>query len=399
MQEIYLVKVGELTLKGGNRNFFEKKLKTHVKLRLQGKPNKFTGTNGRFYLRIDSEYRKDAEQVLGTTFGIVGFSRCLAVAKNMEAIEEAAREIEGEFRRHGAGRRFKVEARRADKQFPLTSYELMARLGGVLLTANPELKVDVKTPEWKLNVEIRDKAFLYGPEAKGLGGLPVGSAGRGTLLLSGGIDSPVGGYLMAKRGLRLDAVYFHAYPYTSDEAKEKVVELARRLAPYLGGINLYVVPFTEPQLRIREKGPLNEATLLMRAAMVVVADHFAREREATCLVTGESLSQVASQTTESIGYTGSATDLPIFRPLIGFDKREVIELAREIGTYETSILPYEDCCTIVSPKNPVIKPDRQALQKSYQGLDIDDFLQTAVDNTERIYIPPREGILPEKEYL
>jgi len=396
---MYLVKIGEISLKGGNRSFFEKKLKTSVKFRLQGMPNKFTGKNGRFYLKIDSEYRKQAEEVLGTTFGIVAFSRCVAVNKNMEAIEEAAKEIEKLFRAKGAGNEFKVEARRADKQFPMTSYEIMAHLGGVLLEANPELKVNVKKPDWKLNVEIRDRVILYGPEARGLGGLPVGCAGRGTLLLSGGIDSPVAGYLMAKRGLKLDAVYFHAYPYTSDEAKEKVVELARRIAPYNGGINLFVVPFTDPQLRIREKGPVNEATLLMRAAMVKVAEMFTIDREAGCLVTGEALSQVASQTMQSIGYTGSATEFPIFRPLIGFDKEEVIEIAKKIDTFETSILPYEDCCTIFSPKSPVIKPDMEVLKASYERLEIDEFLKVAFENTERIYIPPKEGKLPNREYL
>ena len=399
MQELYLVKIGEIGLKGGNRAFFEQKLKTQVKLRLQGMPNQFLGKRGRFYLRIDRAHRGQAEAVLGTTFGIVAFTRCLATDKTREAIEEAAREIEGEFRRRAAGREFKVEARRADKGFPMGSYELAAHLGDLLLAHNPDLRVNVKTPNWKLQVEIRDRAYLYGPEARGLGGLPVGCAGRGGLLLSGGIDSPVAGYLMSKRGLKLDAIYFHAYPYTSDEAKQKVVELARRMAPYNGGINLFVVPFTNTQLRIRKRGPLNETTLLMRVAMVVVADRITRDRGGTCLVTGEALSQVASQTAESMGYTGSATDLPIFRPLIGFDKEEVITIAKRIETFETSILPYEDCCTLFSPKKPVIRPDGDRLRASYERLELHEELEEAIKDTERIYIPPWEGILPQREYL
>ena len=397
MKETYLVKIGEINLKGGNRRFFEKKLKTHIKFRLRGCPSTFTGRNGRFYLTIDPADRRQAETVLSTSFGVTSFSRCLKLPKDMDEINKAALELGKNFLDNGFGTRFKVEARRADKKFPMTSYELAAHLGGVLLDAYPELKVDVKTPEWKLNIEIRDMVILYGPAIPGPGGLPVGCAGKGTLLLSGGIDSPVAGYCMAKRGLKLDAVYFHAYPYTSNEAKEKVIELARILAPYCGGINLFIVPFTETQLQIREKAPVNEATLHMRAGMVKVGDLISRNREAGCLVTGEALSQVASQTVKSIGFTNSATDLPIFRPLIGMDKEEIIKIARKIGTFETSILPYEDCCTIFSPKHPVITPDIDKINESYSRIGLEAFLEKAAAEAERLYISPRDGKTPEIE--
>ncbi len=394
MEEIYLVKIGEISLKGRNKRFFERKLKDHIKFRLRGFPSKFTGQNGRFYLTIDSEHGEKAREVLATSFGVTSFSRCLSISKEMEDIDKAALKLGKQFLEAGAGTRFKVEARRADKKFHMSSYELAAHLGGVLLDAFDELSVDVRTPEWKLNIEIRDRTILYGPPVPGPGGLPVGCAGKGTLLLSGGIDSPVAGYLMAKRGLKLDAVYFHAYPYTSDEAKEKVIELASIMAPYCGGINLFIIPFTESQIRIKEAGPENEGTLLMRAGMVKVAEMIAVDRESACLVTGESLSQVASQTTKSIGYTNSAADLPILRPVIGMDKEEIIRIARKIGTFETSILPFEDCCTIFSPKNPVITPDIERLKESYKKLELDPYLEKAVSDAERIYISPRDGRQP-----
>ncbi|MBI9101427.1 MAG: tRNA 4-thiouridine(8) synthase ThiI [Spirochaetales bacterium] len=397
MEEIYLVKIGEISLKSGNRKFFEQKLKSHIKFRLRGYPSKFSGQNGRFYLTIDSEHGEKARTVLGTSFGVTSFSKCVTVKKDIEVINQEALKLGKAFLDGGAGTKFKVESRRADKKYFMTSYELSAHLGGVLLDAYPELEVDVKNPDWKLNVEIRDKAILYGPPLRGPGGLPVGCAGKGTLLLSGGIDSPVAGYLMAKRGLKLDAVYFHAYPYTSDEAKEKVIQLAKLIAPYCGGVNLFIVPFTEAQLRIRDVAPTNEATLHMRAGMVRVAEIICRNREAGCLVTGEALSQVASQTVSSIGFTNSISNLPIFRPLIGMDKEEIIKIARKIGTYETSILPYEDCCTIFSPKHPLITPDIERISESYKKIELEEYLVKAAEEAERIYISPRDGIEPKPE--
>ena len=228
------------------------------------------------------------------------------------------------------------------------------------------------------------------------GGSPWAVLAGGGLLLSGGIDSPVAGYLMSKRGLKLDAIYFHAYPYTSDDAKGKVVELARRMAPYNGGLNLFVVPFTDIQLEIKKRGPLKETTLLTRAAMVETAGRITRDRGGSCLVTGEALSQVASQTVQSMAFTESTADLPILRPLIGFDKEEVIAIARRIETFETSILPYEDCCALFSPKHPVIKPDKGVLRASYEGLRLREGLEEAIENTEKIYIAPGDGILPPR---
>ena len=284
----------------------------------------------------------------------------------------------------GPGNRFKIEARRSDKSFFLTSYEIACRLGDVLRARFPELMVDLHHPDWTLNVEIREAAYLYGPETKAPGGLPSGSSGKGLLLLSGGIDSPVAGYLMGKRGLKLDAAYFHTPPFTSEKAKEKVEHLTHILSEYLTGTALHVVPFTETQVRIKERARSEEVTLLMRACMVNIAAIIAEKTGSICLVTGESLGQVASQTPESIRFTGHGTDFPIFRPLIGLDKEQIVSLARKIGTFETSILPYEDCCTLFSPAHPLVRPDYESMVRSFQELEADALLQKAAAEAQII---------------
>ena len=385
---LYLIKIGEIALKGENRNFFESRLRRNIRRALAGIECTVSGGSGRFYLRVRPEDGERARERLATVFGITSFSRTTRVEKTNEAIRSTAVALVAEQEAHLANTSFKVEARRTDKQFPLRSYDIAADLGGLLLESFPSLKVDVHRPSWVLNVEIREQAYLYLDRNQGPGGLPVGTAGKGMLLLSGGIDSPVAGYLMAKRGLRLSAVYFHAYPYTSDEAREKVVTLARTLAPYLSGVTLYVVPFTDPQMRIKQRGAAEEVTLLMRACMMRIAEQLAARTNAGCLVTGESLGQVASQTMESMSFTGGMTRLPVFRPLIGLDKEEIIALARKVGTFETSILPYEDCCTIFSPKHPLIRPQFDRMRSAYEALEIDDLLAQAADGAEVVKLSP-----------
>lgn len=385
MEILYLIKIGELTLKKGNRNQFEKQLKFNIKRKLAGIPTRITIRKGRFFLEGRIEDRNRIEKALSTTIGIAGFTIAYKEKKEIESIHGKALEIARELITQTGGKSFKIETRRADKSFPLTSYEISAGTGAYILDRIPDLKVDVHNPSWIISIEIRDQAYIYGIEEKGITGLPVGSAGRGMLLLSGGIDSPVAGFLMAKRGLRLDAVYFHAYPYTSDEALEKVKSLAAKIAVYTGGINLFVVPFTDFQLLLNSKAREEEVTLLMRAGMVRIADVLAKKRGIQCLVTGESLSQVASQTVESIAYTGSNTDMPIFRPLIGMDKEEIIKTAKIIDTYETSILPYDDCCTIFSPKHPLVKPVKDDLEKSFNSLKADNLLIKAAEESERFF--------------
>jgi thiamine biosynthesis protein ThiI len=380
---LYLVRLGEISLKGQNRSFFEKKLKDNIKYKLRPFKNFFKKQKGRLYIEVEAAAPEDlVRRALATSFGVVGYSKATTCKKDMEDIREAAVAIAASDHFLKNTKTFKVETVRADKKFSLTSYEISGDLGHQILTAQPDLSVDVHHPDKTLYVEIRDKAYLYASLEPGPGGLPVGTAGRGMLMLSGGIDSPVAAYRMAKRGLRQEAVYFHAYPYTSDEAKEKVVELARILSPYCSGITLHIVPFTDVQLHIKTHSNAEENTLLMRACMVRIANLLANKRDCLAIVTGESLSQVASQTLESLAFTNSMSQLPIFRPLIGMDKGEIVETSREIGTYETSILPYEDCCTIFSPKHPLVRPHLERITANYNAMGIEEVLDQAVAATE-----------------
>ncbi len=385
-EELFLVKYGELTLKGGNRPQFERRVVEDVRRKLEEagvspKPV-FQRQWGRLYVHARAEQAGPTAEALSRTFGLVAFSRALRVEKRMEAIEEAALRVAEALPAEALEERFKVEARRTDKSFPLDSYGICCRLGDVLRRRFPGLRVSLERPDWVLSVEIREAAYVYGPESAAPGGLPLGASGRGLLLLSGGIDSPVAGYLMGKRGLRVDGVYFHTPPYTSQQALEKVQRLVRILSAWLTGMRLLVVPFTGVQLRIRERAPEEETTLLMRAGMTRVADLLARRRGAHCLVTGESLGQVASQTPESLRFTESQAALPVFRPLIGMDKEEIIAAARRIGTFEVSTLPYEDCCTLFSPAHPLIRPDFERMQRSFQALEMEELLERAVRETE-----------------
>ncbi len=387
MKNFYLIKIGEISLKKGNRKSFEKQLRFNIKKKLQS-PSKITIQRGRFFLETEDDDIENIQYALSTTPGLVSFSRAVKVDKKIDNIKDAALSFAKELVKKYPSGTFKIESRRADKGFEYTSYEISALVGEYLLEELPSLRVDVHNPSWIINVEIRNLAYVYGAQEKGTGGLPVGSAAKGMLLLSGGIDSPVAGYFMARRGLRMDAIYFHAYPYTSNDALEKVKTLAGKIAPYLSGLSLFVVPFTEFQLLLKQKAKEEEVTLLMRAGMVKIAEMISKERGSICLVTGESLSQVASQTVESIKYTGSETELPVFRPLIGMDKEDIIKKAISINTYETSILPFEDCCTIFSPTHPLLKPDTDKLKSSFIMLEGEDLLKEAVEKAERIYFKP-----------
>ena len=384
---LYLIRLGEISLKGLNRNFFEKKLKNNIKLKIHPYRSLLTREKGRFYLYVSKDCPEEIIlKTLRTTFGVVGFSKALVCDKDWNQIVANAKAlIENEPFADGTGT-FKVECRRGDKNFFMNSYQIESELGGVVLDRYPDMKVKVKNPEKELRVEIRDKAYMYTSPIPGPGGLPVGTAGKGLLLLSGGIDSPVAGWRMAKRGLKQDCLYFHAYAYTSDRALQKVKDLARIIAPYNQGTNLVVVNFTECELWIKDHSKEEEHTLMMRACMMKVANMIAKARECKVLVTGEALGQVASQTLESMCFTNSMSELPVLRPLVAMDKEEIISTARQIGTFETSILPYDDCCVIFSPKHPLVRPEVDQEQKSFMDMNIDELLAKCVSEAEEFEI-------------
>ncbi|MBR4684662.1 MAG: tRNA 4-thiouridine(8) synthase ThiI [Spirochaetia bacterium] len=385
MEQMYVIKIGEISLKGGNRRIFEKRLTNNIHRQLGDIHVVITGRSGRFYLHYEGDDQKEIEKIeytLAHVFGIVAFSKTVKVEKNIDDIKKACGDIADKLMAEGNHKTFKIKAMRADKSFPLSSYQLDCELGGVVLDKYPDLKVDLKHPDFSITCELRDKAYLYGPDTKGLCGLPTGCAGRGVLLLSGGIDSPVAGYMMAKRGLALEAIYFHTYPFTSDKSLNKVIHLAEILSQYMPSIKLHVVNYTPVQTHISEKCHKNESTLLSRAAMMKISHYVCKERDCNSLVTGESLSQVASQTAESLRFTGSSTDYPIFRPLIGMDKEEITTIAKRIGTYDTSILPYDDCCSMFAPEFPLTKPVFEKIKESYDFLKIDDLLPEAVRSIE-----------------
>ncbi len=391
MFSAFLIKYAEIGVKGKNRYLFEEALVKQIKYALKRCEGKFevTRTPGRIYVEALSEFDFD-ETVdnLKTVFGISGI--CPVVHVEDEGFEKLGESIVKYMDEVYPDKNitFKVQARRARKNYPLNSMELNVELGGVLLDAFPELKVDVHQPDVLLNVEIREKIYIYSEIIPGPGGMPVGSNGKAMLLLSGGIDSPVAGYMVAKRGVKIDAVYFHAPPYTSDRAKQKVVDLARQVSKYTGPIYLHVINFTDVQLYIYDKCPHDELTIIMRRYMMKIAEKLAKDTECLALVTGESIGQVASQTVQSLAVTNEVCTLPVFRPLIGFDKMEIVDVSEKIGTYETSILPYEDCCTIFVAKHPVTKPNLNIIKKHEQNLEekIDELVQTALDTDEVIVV-------------
>ena len=383
-ETLFLVKYGEIALKKRNRPAFVKSLKESIRAKLPGREFNVYETFHRVFVRCASADKADIASALARTFGVVSFCETVRTPTEIGAVEAAAVELAQGYLAAGMGTRFKAEVRRAEKTFPLTSYEVACRVGDVLLTRFPDLKVDVHAPQWVLSIEIREYAYLYGPSTGGPYGLPNGSSGRGLLLLSGGIDSPVAGWMMAKRGMAIDAVYFHSAPFTSEKAREKVETLARTLAGWAPGIVLHVVHFTPVLARIKERGAEDEVTLLLRACMMRFSTLLAERTRALCLITGESLGQVASQTVESMAFTGSLTTLPVFRPLVGMNKEEIIAIAQKIDTLETSNLPYADCCVLFSPEHPLIHPDQRKMSLSYARLDIEQLLCETLETMETV---------------
>lgn len=390
MFRTFLIKYGEIAIKGKNRHLFEEALVKQIRHALSKVDGDFlvTREQGRIYVDCESDYDYDeVVEALQRVFGIVGFCPVMKVEDNGldELGNDVVRFLSEVYETHH--QTFKVVTRRAKKSYPIDSMEVNSELGGRILDAFPEMKVDVHSPELLLHVEIREKIYIYSKIIPGPGGMPVGTSGRAMLLLSGGIDSPVAGYMIGKRGVVIDAVYFHAPPYTSDRAKQKVVDLAKLVARYTGPIRLHVVNFTEIQLYIYEKCPHDELTIIMRRYMMRIAERFAALDGSMALITGESVGQVASQTIQSLAATNEVCDLPVFRPLIGFDKQEIVEVAKKIGTFETSILPFEDCCTIFVAKHPVTKPNRKVIQRSELKLQekIDQMVETAIETAETIW--------------
>jgi thiamine biosynthesis protein ThiI len=373
----WLIRPGELTLKGGNRRAFENVLKRNLQAMLKGRDVQIVLKSGRFYVHGAENCREAVEDALSRLIGIAGWARTGSFPKTIEAVVEACREEGRRLQAQGVTT-FKVEARRTDKSFPLDSYALRCKCGEAVLEAADGMKVDLHKPAAIIHIEIREKAYVYGMDQKGIGGLPVGTAGRGLLLLSGGIDSPVAGFLMAARGMGIDAVHFHAYPYTSQEAKEKVVRLAGILDSYTMGVRLFTVGFTKVQMRIKEAAPLPWSTVLLRMAMMECAEKIARKIKCKCLITGESLSQVASQTIENITCTQSRITLPVLTPLIGTDKDAITRKAKQIGTYSTSIEPYEDCCVLFTPPHPILRGDPKEAAALYESLELEPLIEEAI---------------------
>lgn len=380
-----LIRYGEIFLKGNNRGYFESALAKNIRTALENFKFKFVRAQNRFLLEdYDEAYETDIIDKLTKIFGIHSVSVAVKVKSTEEELEKAAvlmmKDKSGTFR---------VTVNRADKKIQKSSMELAARLGGAVLESNPNLTVNLHVFDTDLYVDIRENglSYLFTDKIMGAGGMPVGTAGAGMVLLSGGIDSPVAAYMMAKRGLKLHAIHFHSAPYTSEMAKQKVVDLAGIVKNYSGPIVLHVIPFTDVQLKIHEKCPAELMITIMRRFMMRIAERIAKANSCGALITGESLGQVASQTMESITVTnGVIEDLPVFRPLIGMDKTEIMDVARNIDTYDTSILPYEDCCTIFLPKNPVIRPKLETVLKAEAKLDVETLIAACIENQEVINV-------------
>ena len=390
MNEIILLKLGEMVLKGLNRRSFEDKLQAnlHRRLRPFGQFRVYTRQSATYVEPIGEGCDVEgAYEALKHVFGIVGLSLARPCGKDKDAILACAKEFLDDQLR--AARTFKVETKRADKTFPMTSIQLSQYVGGELHEAYDNLEVDVHHPELTVYVEVRDyAAYVHTQPQPGAGGLPVGINGRAVSLLSGGIDSPVASWMIAKRGVALDMVHFFSYPYTSLEAKEKVLELARLLTPWTGRLTVHVVPFTAIQEELRRSCPEELFTVIMRRFMMRIAQEVARRCGAKALVTGECLGQVASQTMDAMLVTGAVVDLPILRPVVGMDKEEIVQIARKIGTFETSILPYEDCCTVFTPRHPKTKPSVEETREYESALDVEGLCQRAMAGREMIRIKP-----------
>jgi len=388
MNEMFLLKLGEIVLKGANRYNFENRLKSNIRRRLSsyGKFKVYL-TQSTVYVEPEEENCdvEGAWDACGTIFGVVSVCRCRPCEKDLNAIFDAVQSYLGDDL--AAQTSFKVESKRSDKRFPLNSIQISQQIGGMIAEAYPNLTVDVHHPAYTVYVEVRDHAaYVHGPATPGAGGLPTGVGGKAALLLSGGIDSPVAGYMIGKRGAELECIHFFSYPYTSELAKQKVLELARLMTRYMGRMTVDIVGFTEIQEAIRDNCPEEYFTLIMRRFMMRISERIARDHGAEALVTGESLGQVASQTMQAMAVTAHVVDMPIFQPLIGMDKEEVVKIARKIGTLETSILPYEDCCTVFTPKHPKTKPSLKAVEEAEAPLDVEGLIERALQNVEKVQV-------------
>ncbi len=381
MRKILLVRFGEVFLKGQNRPFFMKKLTDHIQEAVRSVGGHVWLGEGRIYVSDFTDIDECIRRVT-RVFGVHSVSPAVEMEKDdfnaicAEAVE-MMRPLSGTF---------KVLARRSDKKYPLNSPEIMRQAGGCILSHLPQLKVDVNNPDHVMMIEIREKAYLSVERIPAVEGMPMGTNGKACLLLSGGIDSPVAGFMIAKRGVELCCVHYHSFPYTSERAREKVLELARQLSEYCGKMRVYVVPFTEIQMQIHQKCPDNYTTLIMRRYMMRIAEILANQDGAQALITGESVGQVASQTMEALGCTDEVVSMPIFRPMIGMDKSEIIERAKKIGTFETSSLPYEDCCTVFTPKHPTTHPKKELIRKAEEVLDSDKLIAAAIEQTEIVEV-------------
>ncbi|MBO7486904.1 MAG: tRNA 4-thiouridine(8) synthase ThiI [Spirochaetaceae bacterium] len=379
-QVTYLAKLGELTLKGSNLKEFEKRLVNNAQLYLEAVPARVTLRAGRMYIEGPESSCPAIEFTLSHLIGITGWAKTIICEKTIDSMKQAVMKLALEAKEKGANT-FKVDVRRAEKSFPYNSYEIATETAADVFDQQI-LKVDVHKPDVKICIEVREKCFVYNNANKGCRGLPVGVSGKGLLLLSGGFDSPVAGYRMCRRGMKVECVYFHAYPYTSAEAQKKVEDLAQVLSFYGVDTHINTIPFTAVQMRIKEKSPEEYSTLLLRFCMMKVANLLAARLGAQCLITGESLGQVASQTIENMQVTEAASEYPLVRPLIGLDKEEIISTAVEIGTHDISVLPYEDCCVLFSPRHPVLRAQVDEVEKLYNSLEVDDLIQEAYDKRE-----------------
>lgn len=390
MYKAFLIKYGEIGIKGKNRYLFENALRDQIKNALRELGDfQVTKEQGRIYIECPDGYDyEETVEALKRVFGIVQICP-VAIIDTIEW--EPLTEAVGDYieeRYPDKNFTFKMEAKRGDKNYPLTSPEICVEMGAYLLSRFPEMKVDVHNPSVRIMVEVRNRAYVYSEVIPGPGGMPVGTNGKVMLLLSGGIDSPVAGYMIAKRGVTIDAVYFHAPPYTSERAKQKVIDLAKLISKYTGPIRLHIVNFTDIQLYIYEKCPHDELTIIMRRYMMRIAEKLAQDSGCLGLITGESIGQVASQTLQSLAATNEVCSLPVYRPLIAFDKQDIVDIAEKINTYETSILPYEDCCTIFVAKHPVTKPSLKVIRHSEKSLEenIEKLVKTAIETIEIVHV-------------
>lgn len=391
MYKAFLIKYAEIGIKGKNRFLFENALRDQIKFTLRWVEGKFrvSKEQGRIFIEALSEFDfEETVEALKKVFGIVGICPVIVIEdSSWEALTKAVGDyVDMEY--PDKKFTFKIAAKRGDKRYERTSPEICMDMGEYLLNRFPELKVDVHHPEVMLHIEIRNQVYIYSKVIQGPGGMPIGTNGKAMLLLSGGIDSPVAGYMISKRGVRIDATYFHAPPYTSERAKQKVIDLASLVAKYAGPINLHIVNFTDIQLYIYEKCPHDQLTIIMRRYMMKIAENIALENKCLGLITGESIGQVASQTMHSLLATNEVCELPVYRPLIGLDKQEIVNISEKINTYETSIQPYEDCCTIFVAKHPVTKPTLKAIKNSEKHLEekIDELMKVALDTVETIHV-------------